>query len=378
MLSAVPLSLYIHFPWCVKKCPYCDFNSHQKPNELPEEAYIKALLQDLKQDADFAQGRPIQSIFLGGGTPSLFSAKALADLFAEIQNQISLASDCEITLEANPGTIERGQFSEYRSIGINRISLGVQSFQTEQLKKLGRIHSGDEAARAVEEIHRAGFDNFNIDLMHGLPGQTLETGLSDIKKALELAPSHLSWYQLTIEPNTLFYAKPPQLPEDEILASIEIEGEALLAQAGFMHYETSAFAKPGRQCRHNINYWQFGDYLGIGAGAHAKITDPSQQKIFRSYKHKHPKAYLNPEQNFIAEMKTIDEAELPMEFMLNCLRLKRGFSVEQFESRTGLKLESIEKPLSIAYQKGLLEREANIIRPTALGAKFLNEILTLF
>jgi oxygen-independent coproporphyrinogen-3 oxidase len=377
-LKAVPLSLYIHLPWCVKKCPYCDFNSHQKPSDMPEQAYIKALLQDLQEDAHFVQGRPVESIFIGGGTPSLFSAKSLAELFSGIQKQVTLTPNCEITLEANPGTIERGQFGEYHAIGINRISLGVQSFQTEQLKRLGRIHSGDEAIRAIDEIHQAGFDNFNIDLMHGLPAQSIEQGLADIKQAIALSPTHLSWYQLTIEPNTLFYAKPPELPEDEVLAQIEAEGEALLLTAGFKHYETSAFAKPDRECRHNINYWQFGDYLGIGAGAHAKITDPVQQKIFRFFKHKHPKAYLDPDQAFIAELKAIEPSELPMEFMLNCLRLKRGFSVEQFESRTGLKFESIEKPLAAAYQKGLLEREANSIRSTHLGAKFLNEILTLF
>jgi oxygen-independent coproporphyrinogen-3 oxidase len=345
---------------------------------MPEDAYIAALLQDLAQDAVFAQGRPIQSIFIGGGTPSLFSAKSLNNLFSGIQKHVVLASNCEITLEANPGTIERGKFKEYKSIGINRISLGVQSFAPEQLKKLGRIHSKEEAIRAVEEIHLAGFSTFNIDLMHGLPDQTKQGGLADIKQALELAPTHLSWYQLTIEPNTLFYVKPPVLPEDEVLGEIEAEGEALLAQAGFLHYETSAFAKPSHECRHNINYWQFGDYLGIGAGAHAKITDAANQKIFRYYKHKHPKAYLNPEQSFTAELKTIDQSDLPMEFMLNCLRLKSGFTVEQFETRTGLKLQSIEKPLSVAYKKGLLEQAGNIIRPTARGAKFLNEILTLF
>ncbi|MDF2690973.1 MAG: coproporphyrinogen oxidase [Gammaproteobacteria bacterium] len=374
----IPLSLYVHLPWCVRKCPYCDFNSHAKPNELPEQAYIQALLQDLEQDAPMAQGRPIQSIFLGGGTPSLFSAKSLEILFRGIQKQVNVAADCEISLEANPGTIERGKFKEYRDIGINRISLGVQSFQTEQLTKLGRIHSSDEAVRAVEEIYCAGFSNFNIDLMHGLPGQGLEKGLADIKQALQLEPPHLSWYQLTIEPNTLFYAKPPQLPEDEVLAEIEAEGEALLAKAGFLHYETSAFAKPNHQCRHNINYWQFGDYLGIGAGAHAKITDTAQQKIFRFYKHKHPKAYLDPDQNFIAEMKSIEQSELAMEFMLNCLRIKDGFTIQQFETRTGLKFDSIKAPLNIAYQKQLLEREGDVIRPTLQGARFLNEILTLF
>lgn len=344
---------------------------------MPEQAYISALIDDLLQDSHLAEGRQIESIFIGGGTPSLFSAASLDTLLQAVQKQLKLVPDCEITLEANPGTIERGQFSEYYAIGINRISLGVQTFAPHHLKKLGRIHSGDEAIRAVDEIHRAGFKTFNIDLMHGLPDQSVAEGLADIKQALALHPTHLSWYQLTIEPNTLFYAKPPTLPEEEVLGEIEALGEILLSEAGFIHYETSAFAKPGMECRHNINYWQFGDYLAIGAGAHGKIT--SQDNIIsRYYKHKHPKAYLDPEQAFTAETKRISREELPLEFMLSCLRLYQGFSIAQFETRTGLSLAAIEKPLSIAFQKGLLERKGDIIRVTALGARFLNEILALF
>jgi len=377
MKNSVPLSLYIHMPWCVKKCPYCDFNSHAKPTDMPEQAYIKALLEDLQQDQHLAQGRIIESIFIGGGTPSLFSALSLDNLFTGITQYLTLANDCEITLEANPGTIERDQFREYKAIGINRISLGVQTFNPYHLKRLGRIHSNNEAVRAVEEIHQAGFQTFNIDLMHGLPEQSVEEGLADIRQALALNPTHLSWYQLTIEPNTLFYAKPPTLPQDEILSEIEAQGESILADAGFGHYETSAFAKPGYECRHNIHYWQFGDYLAIGAGAHGKITHENHE-IVRFYKHKHPKAYLDTTRSFTADIRVITKAELPLEFMLSCLRLKQGFTIEQFEMRTGLTFADIEQAIATAQRNGLLLRDGDSFKTTPLGARFLNEILALF
>jgi oxygen-independent coproporphyrinogen-3 oxidase len=375
--NSIPLSLYIHMPWCVKKCPYCDFNSHNKPDVLPEQAYIAALLEDLSQDLTYAQNREISSIFIGGGTPSLFSAQALETLVSGIHKQLKLAHDCEITLEANPGTIERGQFSAYRALGINRISLGVQSFNAKHLKRLGRIHSNEEAIKAVEEIHQAGFKTFNIDLMHGLPDQSIDEGLCDLEQAIALKPTHISWYQLTIEPNTLFYAKPPTLPDENVLEGIEGHGESILAAAGFQHYETSAFAQPNWQCRHNINYWQFGDYLAIGAGAHGKITQANGE-IIRYYKHKHPKAYLNKDQAYTAETKLISKAELPLEFMLSCMRLKQGFSIRQFEARTGVAIAEIQYELSLARDKGLLEIKDNQIVTTEKGARYLNEILALF
>ena len=293
MLSLPPLSLYIHVPWCVRKCPYCDFNSHESKGELPEQQYIETLLEDLKADSSYIQGRKIHSIFIGGGTPSLFSAEAYQRLFEEIQTLVPFADNIEITLEANPGTVEQGRFAEYRRIGINRLSIGIQSFDAEKLEALGRIHSNDEAIHAAEQAREAGFDNFNLDLMFGLPEQSTREALNDLKTAITLKPAHISWYQLTLEPNTVFHRYPPALPEDDLIFTMQETGQALLASHGYQHYETSAYTKEGHACQHNLNYWRFGDYLGIGAGAHGKITLPEQNQIIRTRKSRQPDHYLN-------------------------------------------------------------------------------------
>jgi len=374
--TTIPLSLYIHIPWCVKKCPYCDFNSHPVKDKVPEDRYIDALLKDLELDLPKVWGRRLISIFIGGGTPSLFSAKSLDRLLAGIRARLPFNPSIEITLEANPGTIERGQFQEYKAIGINRISVGVQSFNPKHLKILGRIHQADEAIRAVEELHAAGYETFNLDIMHGLPEQTVEEALADLSQAIALKPFHLSWYQLTLEPQTLFYAQPPTLPLDDTLAEIEKQGKDLLASAGLQQYEISAFCQPGHESLHNLNYWQFGDYLGIGAGAHGKITDMSLQTVTRYWKEKHPHTYLN--QQFLAGEKIIDDSEMPFEFMMNILRLRSGFDAQLFTERTGLPLSTIESKLQQAYAKGLLERVGDVVRCTPRGALFLNDTISLF
>lgn len=364
-----PLTLYIHFPWCVKKCPYCDFNSHALSGALPSERYIEKLIQDFKNDYAHAgvHKRKIASIFMGGGTPSLFSAKELSPLFAALLPHCE--KNLEITLEANPGTIERGQFKDYFALGINRISLGVQSFNEKHLKKLGRIHNTDDIFKAVEELTSAGFSNFNLDLMHGLPDQTLEEALADLRQAIDLHPTHLSWYQLTIEPNTYFAAKPPALPHDDALADIEEAGFEVLSTAGFARYEVSAFAREDRYCQHNLNYWEFGDYLGIGAGAHGKIG------LIRTTKPKLPKTYMGP---FSPHTEPISKSALPFEFMMNTLRLVRGFPISLFEERTGLSIDAIAPTLEILYEKKLLIAEQGHIKTTPLGQRFLNDLLTHF
>ena len=372
-----PLALYIHIPWCVRKCPYCDFNSHAAGPSLPEEEYVDALLADLDRDLGHVHGRELTSIFFGGGTPSLFSAKALARLLQGVQQRVPFASDIEITLEANPGTFEQAKFRDYRSLGINRLSIGVQSFQEAKLKALGRIHNGDEAIRAADMARAAGFDNFNLDLMHGLPEQSIEDALYDLRTAIAQGPTHLSWYQLTMEPNTVFWSQPPQLPEDDLLWDIQEAGQALLAAEGYAQYEVSAYARTGRQARHNLNYWSFGDFLGIGAGAHAKLSAPDG-RIIRSWKTRLPKDYLDPAKAFQAGERVLDAEELPFEFLMNVLRLTEGAPAALFEQRTGLPLASLEQARREAEARQLLQNDPQRLVATREGQLFLNDLLQHF
>ena len=377
MISLPPLALYIHIPWCVRKCPYCDFNSHTT-NELPVDEYIDALIDDWSIDKPLIQNRPIQSIFIGGGTPSLFPGNAFKRLISTIKSDADFAEDIEITLECNPGTAEFDKFEHYLEAGINRLSLGVQSFNNRHLSKLGRIHDSDQAYRAFELARHAGFNNINIDLMHGLPEQTDEEALSDIDAALSMKPEHLSWYQLTIEPNTAFYSKPPQLPKEELLWHIQEQGAEHIHKKDFTQYEVSAFARPNHQSLHNLNYWQFGDYLGIGAGAHAKITQAEKDCIFRQHKTRAPKDYLAKRSDFIAGRKAIEHDDRPLEFMMNALRLKSGVPRHFFENRTLLPMDSIHTKIEDLRDQGLLQRDESLIAPTSKGLLFLNTILGQF
>jgi len=372
-----PLSLYIHIPWCVRKCPYCDFNSHKTQGELPEADYVKALLLDLDAELEKVQGRELISIFFGGGTPSLFSARAFEELLQGIKQRLHFADDIEITLEANPGTFEQEKFSAYRTLGINRLSLGVQSFAPKQLAALGRIHSNIEAIHAAQNARKAGFTNFNLDLMHGLPGQTITEALDDLKQAIALNPTHISWYQLTLESNTEFWSKPPKLPEDENLWEIQQSGQALLAKQGYQQYEVSAYARNNRHARHNLNYWQFGDYLGIGAGAHGKWTEVNG-KIYRNWKTRLPKDYLNPAKSFTAGERLLSKEELPFEFMLGALRLNQGVPAALFTQRCGLDIKALDKPRQKAQQLGLLQTNNDQLVATDKGRLFLNDLLQLF
>ncbi|CEG53703.1 MULTISPECIES: radical SAM family heme chaperone HemW [Stutzerimonas stutzeri subgroup] len=372
-----PLAAYVHIPWCVRKCPYCDFNSHAAGPELPEDAYVAALLADLRADLEHVGDRRLTSIFFGGGTPSLFSAKALAAIVDGLERLVGFSEDIEITLEANPGTFEQAKFRDYRQLGINRLSIGVQSFQADKLKALGRIHDGDEAIRAADMARAAGFDNFNLDLMHGLPDQSLEDALSDLRIAIAQQPTHLSWYQLTLEPNTVFWSQPPQLPEDDILWDIQEAGQALLAEHGYRQYETSAYAQPGRQARHNLNYWTFGDFLGIGAGAHAKFSH-ADGRILRSWKTRLPKDYLDPAKAFRAGEKLLAADELPFEFLMNVLRLTDGVPAMLFTQRTGLPLDVLAKPRRDAEARGLLSADPARLVATPKGQLFLNDLLQSF
>lgn len=372
-----PLALYIHIPWCVRKCPYCDFNSHAAGPNLPEAEYVDALLADLDNDLVHVHDRPLTSIFFGGGTPSLFSAAALGRLLEGVAKRLDFAPDIEITLEANPGTFEQAKFVAYRGLGINRLSIGIQSFQDEKLKALGRIHGRDEAIRAADRARAAGFDNFNLDLMHGLPEQSLADALGDLEQAIALAPTHLSWYQLTMEPNTVFWSQPPELPEDEVLWDIQEAGQARLAAAGYQQYETSAYAQPGRQARHNLNYWSFGDFLGIGAGAHAKLSAPDG-RLLRSWKTRLPKDYLDPAKAFQAGEKWLEAADLPFEFMMNALRLVDGVPTAWYPQRTGQSLDELAPALAAARRDGLLADDPKRLRPTARGQLFLNDLLQSF
>jgi len=378
MLELPPLSLYIHVPWCVRKCPYCDFNSHEAAGEIPEAGYVQALCDDFDQDLPLTQGRKIESIFIGGGTPSLFSAGAYQQLFAHLRRQADLSDDCEITLEANPGTAEAEKFSAYRDAGINRLSIGIQSFDDTQLKTLGRIHDAAEASTAISIATAAGFDNFNLDLMHGLPGQTSQQAIADLETALAFAPAHLSWYQLTIEPNTVFYRHPPTIPREEHIIEMQDAGRDLLSQHGFERYEISAYARAGRRSRHNLNYWTFGDYLGIGAGAHGKITQPTSGTIHRTRKIKQPGHYLVNTISRMAEQTRLSTEELPLEFLLNGLRLRQGFSQKLFESRTGVPFSSIGKQVEYLIAQDMLVRDEALIRPTDKGYDLLNSLLEEF
>ncbi len=378
--APLPLSLYIHFPWCVRKCPYCDFNSHEAPGPIPENAYIDALLADLQQELPAVWGRPIQSIFIGGGTPSLMSPEGVDRLLSNLRSLLPLHPAVEITLEANPGTVEQQRFTEYHAAGINRLSIGIQSFNEEKLQRLGRIHSRAEALRAAEAAHGAGFDNFNLDLMFGLPDQDEAQAVADLEQAIALAPSHLSWYQLTIEPNTAFYHQPPVVPEDETLWAMQGRGQETLAAAGYGQYEVSAYAREGAQCQHNLNYWQFGDYLGIGPGAHGKITMAAEGRVERRWKQRHPQKYLQNAtgEEVVAGRATLNREDLALEFMMNALRLTQGFDSRLFQERTGLPLSTVNKPVERAVALGLIEWETLRITPTERGRNYLNELLQLF
>jgi oxygen-independent coproporphyrinogen-3 oxidase len=369
-----PLALYVHIPWCVRKCPYCDFNSHERTGALPEREYVEKLLSDLEALLPSVWGRRLVSVFIGGGTPSLFSPQAIDELLAGVRARLPLEPGAEITLEANPGTVEAARFRGFRDAGVNRISLGVQSFDDAMLAALGRIHSAAEARRGVEAA-LASFDNVNLDLMYGLPGQTLDMARADIAAGIACGTPHLSAYQLTIEPNTVFYSRPPKLPEHDDAADMQLAVEEALGAAGFEHYETSAFARPGRRCRHNLNYWEFGDYLGIGAGAHGKVSFPD--RVTRHERIKSPRDYLDATST-LAREGTVDPAELPFEFMLNALRLIEGFPVALFSERTGLPIISVQGPLAEAEAKGLIERDVRTVKPTERGRLFLNELLGLF
>ena len=372
-----PLALYVHIPWCIRKCPYCDFNSHEQRGALPETEYVDALIADLEFALPLIWGRRVGSVFFGGGTPSLFAAAAIDRILAAIRARVALAPDAEVTLEANPGTFERMKFAGFKAAGVNRLSLGVQSFNPAHLRALGRVHDDREARTAVAAALEI-FDNINLDLMYALPGQTPGGARADAVAALEFSPPHLSFYHLTIEPNTLFHRHPPALPDEDTAAEIEDELEAALVKAGYRHYETSAFAKTGRECRHNLNYWQFGDYLGIGAGAHSKLS--FAERIVRQIRHRQPQQYLAAVASGtpLAEQRELSRADAGFEFMLNVLRLTDGFPVSQFAERTGFALASVQRELAEAERRGLLERDHQRIRPTPLGRRFLNDLQAIF
>ncbi|WP_347988009.1 radical SAM family heme chaperone HemW [Methylomonas sp. AM2-LC] len=372
-----PLSLYIHFPWCIRKCPYCDFNSHETKSAIPEAQYVDALLADLQRELSLLVTQPqIISIFMGGGTPSLFSATEIGRLLSEIKQCVTLADDCEITMEANPGSFESAKFHEFRSIGINRLSIGVQTFNDQYLKDLGRIHNAKEAIRAVEIARAAGFENFNLDFMFGLPGQTLADAMHDIQTAIALKPTHISFYQLTLEPNTYFYKYPPLLPDDEDIFSAQKACQQQLAENGYQQYEVSAYALPGYQCQHNKNYWQFGDYLGIGAGAHGKISQTLPTHIIRTAKPKNPEQYLK--QACVDQRTVIEVAQLPLEFLMNALRLSNGFSLDDYQRVTGLDRKSLEPTLTQCLKQSLLVEHQQRFRCSAKGWDFLDVILEKF
>ena len=374
------LSLYVHLPWCVRKCPYCDFNSHKAGDAAPKERYIKSLLRDLTGEADRAAGRPVETVFLGGGTPSLFTPKEIQKVLGGVRAGLALLENAEITMEANPGTLECGSPAGYRAAGVNRLSIGAQSFNDELLSKLGRIHSSADITRAAQEARDGGFDNINIDLMHGLPDQSVEMALADLKSAIELEPAHISWYQLTLEPNTVFYARPPaNLPDVDLAFEMQDRGQALLAEHGYEQYEISAYARDGQRCQHNLNYWLFGDYLAIGAGAHGKLTTTSG--VHRYHKPANPLQYMIAQEapSTSNELTSLAPSDLMLEFMLNSLRLNDGFSEEVFIARTGLSISELEQATAEARRKGLLERnEEGIWKPTELGSRFLNDLQSEF
>jgi oxygen-independent coproporphyrinogen-3 oxidase len=371
-----PIAVYVHLPWCVSKCPYCDFNSHARPERIPEQAYVAALLADLDGDLELAAGRRVGSIFLGGGTPSLFGTGAIGALLDGIAARLPVEPDAEVTMEANPGTIEHGRFAGYREAGVNRVSLGAQSFDAGALKALGRIHGPGEIAAAVAELAAAGIANFNLDLMYALPGQARAAALADVESAVALGPAHLSHYQLTLEPGTAFYHRPPALPDDELAFEMQQDCQRALAAAGYAQYEVSAYARPGRQCRHNLNYWRFGDYLGIGAGAHGKVT--TGDGVIRTEKPKSPREYLAGNGRAGGRRRAVAPEELPFEFMLNASRLVEGFTLADFEQTTGLAAGAIAPRLAALAGRQLIVEEAGRYRPTELGFRFLNDLQEAF
>ena len=381
MLALPPLSLYVHLPWCVRKCPYCDFNSHAAKGELPFEAYVDALVRDLEHDLPLAWGRTVHSVFFGGGTPSLFPPDAIDRFLQAASARLRFAPQAEITLEANPGTAEHGRFDGYRAAGVNRVSFGIQSFDDGCLQRLGRIHDSAEAEAAVKLAQDAGLDNLNLDLMYALPGQDLAMAERDLERAFALQPAHISHYQLTLEPNTAFFARPPQgIPDEDAAWDIQEHCQALLAAAGYAHYETSAYARPGRQCAHNLNYWRYGDYLGIGAGAHGKLTLGAEQAIVRRWKHKHPATWMAAAGSAaaIGGEERIEPQRRPFEYMLNALRLHEGFDLDDFQARTGLPPEAVMPQLLQARQRQWLQLQDRQVRPTALGRRFANDVIALF
>ena len=375
--SLPPLSLYVHLPWCIKKCPYCDFNSHEAPGDMPEQAYIDALIADLESSLPLIWGRTVHSIFIGGGTPSLFSPQAIDRLLADIRARLKLNADCEITMEANPGTFEKDRFKAFRSAGVNRLSIGVQSFNDQHLKALGRVHDGAQAIAAVEEAAQS-FDTFNLDIMYALPGQTMGNLEADMQQALALQPPHISIYHLTIEPNTYFAKFPPALPEEDMAYDMLDKITELTEAKGLARYEISAYAKPGHRCFHNTNYWQFGDYLGIGAGAHSKLS--FAHRVVRQVRAREPKLYMQQALagHAITQDLEVSRSDLPFEFMLNALRLKDGFKLQDFVEKTGLPLTAIAKGLDEAERKGLIQRDLVSVKPTVRGYDFLNDLQQLF
>jgi len=379
-MNLPPLSLYVHIPWCVRKCPYCDFNSHNAPQTLPQDEYVAALLRDLDQDMPLAQGRSLGSIFFGGGTPSLFAPDAIARILGDVARRLTFAPNIEITLETNPGTVEHGPFAGYRRAGVNRISFGVQSFDDAALKRIGRIHDAAQADRAVKQAQDAGIENLNLDLMYALPQQTLPGALSDVEKAILLQTPHLSHYQLTLEPNTQFAANPPPLPDEDSAWDMQEACQARLAAAGYGQYEVSAYARAGHECAHNLNYWTFGDYLGIGAGAHGKLSDASSDEIVRTSKVKLPRSYLEraARADALGTTQTVARDQLPFEFMLNALRLDEGIAMTEFERRTGLARETLDAPLALARERDWIETDPARLQPTESGRRFLNDLIELF
>lgn len=377
-LQLPPLSLYIHIPWCIQKCPYCDFNSHAVKQGIPEQEYIAHLLADLDQDLKLVAGRTVTSIFIGGGTPSVFSAKGIGAILQGVKARLACSADMEVTMEANPGTVEAERFAGYVAAGVTRFSIGVQSFQAAQLSALGRIHDCDEAIRAAELASALPLQSFNLDLMHGLPQQDIEGALADLNQAIALAPPHLSWYQLTIEPNTAFASRPPVLPADDTLWDIQQQGLALLQQHGYQQYEISAYAKPGHQCQHNLNYWRYGDYLGIGCGAHGKITLPSRNAILRTVKIKHPKGYMDISRGYLDSKEQVIAEDRPFEFFMNRFRLLEPCPQADFTAYTGLPLSSIQTAIDSAIHQQLLQRSEQHWQITDKGARYLNDLLTLF
>ena len=377
-LSALPpLSLYVHLPWCLKKCPYCDFNSHEVSGEMPEQRYIDALVADLEASLPLVWGRTVHSIFIGGGTPSLFSPQAIDRLLGDIRARLRLEADCEITLEANPGTFEKDRFKAFRGAGVNRLSIGVQSFDDAHLKALGRVHDRAQAIAAVEEAAQA-FDTFNLDIMYALPGQTLENQAQDMRQALALRPPHISIYHLTIEPNTYFAKFPPLIPEEDTAYAMLDQITEMTEGAGLKRYEVSAYAKPGHRCFHNLNYWQFGDYLGIGAGAHSKLS--FAHRVIREVRYREPRLYMEKALagDAVTQETEVSRADLPFEFMLNALRLRDGFKLQDFAEKTGLPFTAIQKALEEAERKGFVERDLAWVKPTARGFDFLNDLQSLF